>query len=178
MPRRSRQCTSAASAFPTVSRPFGKQEARSGPLAGGKRKKLHKSSCAPRLPEYIPPTSGGHPPRRTGGRVVEGARLERVYTGNRIEGSNPSLSAIPFKMPAPRSCPGGIFAFCSWVAWRGGAVAAGPGGRKAVSQGRYSPHLMTARMLSIDCNHLELPRYTPDNWMLRSRARSARWNSH
>ena len=32
---------------------------------------------------------------RTGGRVVEGARLERVYTGNRIEGSNPSLSAIP-----------------------------------------------------------------------------------
>tara|TARA_B100000378_G_scaffold276753_1_gene275404 strand:+ start:444 stop:782 length:339 start_codon:yes stop_codon:yes gene_type:complete len=32
--------------------------------------------------------------RRTGGRVVEGARLERVYTGNRIEGSNPSLSAI------------------------------------------------------------------------------------
>jgi hypothetical protein len=30
---------------------------------------------------------------RRGGRVVEGARLERVYTGNRIEGSNPSLSA-------------------------------------------------------------------------------------
>ena len=29
-----------------------------------------------------------------GGRVVEGARLERVYAGNRIEGSNPSLSAI------------------------------------------------------------------------------------
>ncbi len=26
--------------------------------------------------------------------MVEGARLERVYTGNRIEGSNPSLSAI------------------------------------------------------------------------------------
>src|SRR5690606_4688083 len=32
-------------------------------------------------------------PARRGGRVVEGARLERVYTGNRIEGSNPSLSA-------------------------------------------------------------------------------------
>ena len=31
---------------------------------------------------------------RRGGRVVEGARLESVYTGNRIEGSNPSLSAI------------------------------------------------------------------------------------
>ena len=31
---------------------------------------------------------------RRGGRVVEGARLERVYTGNRIEGSNPSPSTI------------------------------------------------------------------------------------
>ncbi len=29
----------------------------------------------------------------TGGRVVEGARLESVYTGNRIAGSNPALSA-------------------------------------------------------------------------------------
>tara|TARA_A100000164_G_scaffold320222_1_gene302274 strand:- start:65 stop:274 length:210 start_codon:yes stop_codon:yes gene_type:complete len=29
-----------------------------------------------------------------GGRVVEGARLESVYIGNCIEGSNPSLSAI------------------------------------------------------------------------------------
>jgi hypothetical protein len=27
--------------------------------------------------------------------VAEGARLESVYTGNRIEGSNPSLSASP-----------------------------------------------------------------------------------
>jgi hypothetical protein len=27
-------------------------------------------------------------------RVVEGARLESVYTGNRIEGSNPSVSAF------------------------------------------------------------------------------------
>ena len=32
-----------------------------------------------------------------GGRVVEGARLESVYTGNRIEGSNPSLSARGMK---------------------------------------------------------------------------------
>src|SRR5258708_39769694 len=30
---------------------------------------------------------------RTGGRVAEGARLESVYTGNRIVGSNPTLSA-------------------------------------------------------------------------------------
>ena len=27
--------------------------------------------------------------------MVEGARLESVYTGNRIEGSNPSVSASP-----------------------------------------------------------------------------------
>ncbi len=33
---------------------------------------------------------------RRGGRVVEGARLESVYTLTRIEGSNPSLSAINF----------------------------------------------------------------------------------
>jgi hypothetical protein len=31
---------------------------------------------------------------RTGGRVVEGARLESVYRGNSIAGSNPALSAI------------------------------------------------------------------------------------
>src|SRR5438445_11408790 len=33
---------------------------------------------------------------RRDGRVAEGARLESVYTGNRIGGSNPSLSASPF----------------------------------------------------------------------------------
>lgn len=31
--------------------------------------------------------------------MVEGARLERVYTGNCIEGSNPSLSAISAQVP-------------------------------------------------------------------------------
>ena len=31
---------------------------------------------------------------RRGGRVAEGARLESVYTGNRIAGSNPASSAI------------------------------------------------------------------------------------
>jgi hypothetical protein len=31
--------------------------------------------------------------RWRGGRVAEGARLESVYTGNRIVGSNPTLSA-------------------------------------------------------------------------------------
>jgi hypothetical protein len=29
--------------------------------------------------------------------VADGARLESVYTGNRIEGSNPSLSAIALR---------------------------------------------------------------------------------
>ena len=33
---------------------------------------------------------------RRGGRVVEGARLESVYTGNRIAGSNPALSAMNY----------------------------------------------------------------------------------
>ena len=32
---------------------------------------------------------------RRGGRVAEGARLESVYTGNRIVGSNPTPSASP-----------------------------------------------------------------------------------
>src|ERR1043165_8733356 len=43
---------------------------------------------------------------RRDGRVAEGARLESVYTGNRIEGSNPSLSAITlvsWKIPETRS---------------------------------------------------------------------------
>ena len=33
---------------------------------------------------------------RRGGRAVEGARLESVYRGNSIMGSNPILSAINF----------------------------------------------------------------------------------
>ena len=43
---------------------------------------------APRMLFWWKPTS------RRDGRVVEGARLESVYRGNSIEGSNPSLSAI------------------------------------------------------------------------------------
>ncbi len=34
---------------------------------------------------------------RRGVRVVEGARLESVYSGNAIAGSNPALSAIENK---------------------------------------------------------------------------------
>jgi hypothetical protein len=44
---------------------------------------------------------------RRDGRVVEGARLESVYRGNSIEGSNPSLSAnlepITYKKSAEMS---------------------------------------------------------------------------
>jgi hypothetical protein len=37
---------------------------------------------------------------RRGVRVVEGARLESVYSGNAIAGSNPALSAREMKCPA------------------------------------------------------------------------------
>jgi hypothetical protein len=44
---------------------------------------------------------------RRGGRVAEGARLESVYTGNRIVGSNPTPSARPSDKPVLRRsrCP-------------------------------------------------------------------------
>src|SRR6202012_5776676 len=44
-------------------------------------------------------------PRRRGGRVVECTALEMRHTGNRIGGSNPSLSATlhPFGLAALRS---------------------------------------------------------------------------
>ena len=44
----------------------------------------------------------------TGGRVVEGTTLERWHTGNRIEGSNPSLSvtnAISYQLSVIREAP-------------------------------------------------------------------------
>jgi hypothetical protein len=53
--------------------------------------------------------------------VVEGARLESVYRGNSIEGSNPSLSAIlliknelklsPVYHPTVSACSGSRFLF-------------------------------------------------------------------
>ena len=36
--------------------------------------------------------------------MVEGARLESVYTGNRIEGSNPSLSAFALRSFSDVGC--------------------------------------------------------------------------
>lgn len=51
---------------------------------------------------------------RRGGRVVEGARLESVFTGDRNAGSNPALSAIikPLK-PLRFSIPAGAADFTS-----------------------------------------------------------------
>jgi hypothetical protein len=44
--------------------------------------------------------------RRRDGRVAEGARLESVYTGNRIVGSNPTPSAILLRADALRRIGG------------------------------------------------------------------------
>jgi hypothetical protein len=45
------------------------------------------------FPSPFRPSGRTKPPPRRGVRVVEGARLESVYTGNCIAGSNPALSA-------------------------------------------------------------------------------------
>lgn len=58
-------------------------------------------SSGPGIPQQgdgISPTRAAKPaaakmPGRRGGRVVEGARLESVFTGDRNAGSNPALSA-------------------------------------------------------------------------------------
>ena len=49
---------------------------------------------------------------RRGGRAAEGARLESVYTGNRIEGSNPSPSANKPPKPLISSDNLRVFSFC------------------------------------------------------------------
>ena len=66
---------------------------------------------------------------RRDGRVAEGARLESVYTGNRIGGSNPSLSAS-----FPRSGPE------TWVTQRTDYIGdnLGPNGLSRGSRTRVS----------------------------------------
>src|SRR5690606_3348674 len=86
---------------------------------------LHSAFLVDSAPllRIVPPL---RPPRRVtrrGGRVAEGARLESVYTGNRIEGSNPSPSAKHFsyenqrlKPQAPdagRPCAGAVSRFAA-----------------------------------------------------------------
>lgn len=46
--------------------------------------------------------------------MVEGARLERVYRGNSIEGSNPSLSATTIIFPLYNST---MFKYLSYPTW-------------------------------------------------------------
>ena len=55
---------------------------------------------------------------RRGGRVAEGARLESVYAGNRIAGSNPAPSARiispkPLKLQRNQPIGGSFFLLCS-----------------------------------------------------------------
>ena len=57
--------------------------------------------------------------RRRDGRVAEGARLESVYTGNRIVGSNPTLSAITLVCIGLRAVVLRLYGFEVWFAlWR------------------------------------------------------------
>jgi hypothetical protein len=58
-------------------------------ITGTDRARPAARDCPARDRRY----SAGPASIRRGGRAAEGARLESVYTGNRIEGSNPSPSA-------------------------------------------------------------------------------------
>src|SRR2546421_8014253 len=61
----------------------------------------------------------GRAPSRRDGRVAEGARLESVYTGNRIVGSNPTPSArapaIGGATKVPAQVPRHWSSFFLWV---------------------------------------------------------------
>jgi hypothetical protein len=59
---------------------------------------------------FLPPVLKSE---RRGVRVVEGARLESVYSGNAIAGSNPALSAEHDECPALA----GIFVLKPWQAY-------------------------------------------------------------
>ena len=67
------------------------RDERDGLCPAHVRLDLRRASARKGLPMRL------HAPRRMlrrGGRVAEGARLESVYAGNRIAGSNPAPSAI------------------------------------------------------------------------------------
>lgn len=65
--------------------------------------------------------------------MVEGARLESVYTGDRIEGSNPSLTATFDIVKAPEfPSESGAFSFLA-------AALRTISGQKRRSQGRRAP---------------------------------------
>src|SRR5216683_1182132 len=107
----------------------GRERARSGSgggREGGAAERHQARSCTARAAEIKPPSRVVTPPTSTilrprdprrDGRVAEGARLESVYTGNRIVGSNPTPSAMNdanrliyytnfvHLMPCPSTCP-------------------------------------------------------------------------
>src|SRR5947207_5625609 len=88
---------------------------------------MPQSACALDRHIYIPrqpaPGQGARWPRapRRDGRVAEGARLESVYTGNRIVGSNPTPSATIEKFLIRRDAP--ICSSARLFAWRDTARA-------------------------------------------------------
>ena len=74
--------------------------------------------------------------------MVEGARLERVYTGNRIEGSNPSPSAKLLLNYWHLLPPHRKFLWSSeGLQMRTSPLhlTAGPGGFRAESRGKVGP---------------------------------------
>ena len=86
---------------------------------------------------------------RRDGRAAEGARLESVYTGNRIEGSNPSLSArLSRSENFPQRQPGGEVAAhtvqpaTAWSRGRAGLeLFRGSGVRVRSVQEKFAPDL-------------------------------------
>src|SRR5580692_3271798 len=80
---------------------------------------------------------------RRGGRVAEGARLESVYTGNRIVGSNPTLSASAIRNPFS----GALQTLRNRTVWltarRTSGVHHGAARAETFSTGHFSPELCT-----------------------------------
>ena len=70
---------------------------RAGTIAGRMRPispPSRTAGCIPARGGYSPAAIADLIAPRRGGRAVEGARLESVFTGNRVGGSNPPPSAI------------------------------------------------------------------------------------
>ena len=77
---------------------------RNGSMAPGpgpsQSREAKRSGCMAADRRYIARFAGTVRGLWRDGRVAEGARLESVYTGNRIVGSNPTLSAIVQQNPS------------------------------------------------------------------------------
>src|SRR6516225_8301456 len=87
--------TAAAKAPARAIRAMNRARNRIAPLLRPRLESSARRDLRPRVARCYAPRprfSQGARARR-GGRAVEGARLESVYTGNRIAGSNPAPSA-------------------------------------------------------------------------------------